>query len=298
MGSRVNLWLDRRVVFLSLAMASCLEARAQERPFFITYNHHMEEPDSLEVAVNPVVGTQRSGGDFLGLWTEFEYGVKGWWTTEFYLDGQKTQHDGAIFTGFRWENRFRPLMGEHRINPVIYTEFESINEADKTLLEVVGHDVEADHAVPNSEARRIHKNEIETKLILSSSLEGWNISENVIAEKSLANAPWEFGYAIGVSRPLALAASTEPCSLCPENFTVGVEMFGGLGDGHALGFRDTSHYVAPVLSWDLPSGATLRVSPSFGLNGNSHRFLLRVGLSYEIPGFGRHLRHLMRGNGG
>ena len=55
----------------------------------------------------------------MGSDVEFEYGVNAWWTTEFYLDGQATQNQSTIFTGFRWENRFRPWMGEHWINPVL-----------------------------------------------------------------------------------------------------------------------------------------------------------------------------------
>jgi hypothetical protein len=282
---------------LVLATIVSLEAQAQERPFFVTYNHQMEEPGSLEIAVSPIVGTQRGGGAFLASWVELEYGVKGWWTTEFYLDGQGTRNDSAILTGIRWENRFRLERLEHRINPVLYVEFASLNEADKTLLEVVGHDVQADHAVPNDQARRVTKKEMEIKLLLSSNFRGFNLAENIIAEKNLAHGPWEFGYALGISRPLALAASPDPCSFCPENFVLGVEMFGGLGDAHGLGLRDTSHYIAPLLAWTLPSGVTLRVSPTFGLNGNSHRFLLRFGVSYEIPVLGRRLRRIWGGEG-
>jgi hypothetical protein len=282
---------------LLLATLTSLEADAQERPFFVTYNHQMEEPDSLEIAVNPLLGTQRGGGAFLASWIELEYGVKGWWTTEFYLDGQATRNDSAVLTGIRWENRFRLERLEHRINPVLYLEFESLNEADKTLLEVVGHDVEADHAVPNDQSRRASKRELEVKLLLSSNFKGFNLAENFIAEKNLANTPWEFGYALGFSRPLALAASPDPCSLCAENLVLGVEMYGGLGDGRGLGLRDTSHYIAPLLAWNLPSGIAFRVSPTFGLNGNSHRFLLRFGVSYEIPGLGRRLRRMWGGDG-
>jgi hypothetical protein len=287
----------RVLPLLGLAFGVSLEARAQERPFFITYNHQMEEPKSLEIALNPVLGTQRGGGGFLASWTELEYGVKGWWTSELYLDGQGTSNDSMVFTGIRFENRFRLERLEHRINPVLYVEFESLNEADKTLLEVVGHDVEADHAVPNAEARRAGKRELEMKLILSSNLQGWNVAENLIAEKNLKNAPWEFGYAVGISRPLALAASPDPCRLCAENLTLGLEMFGGLGDTRALGLKDTSHYLAPLVALGLPSGLTLRVSPSFGLNGQSHRFLLRFGVSYEFPGFPRRLRQALGGGG-
>jgi mono/diheme cytochrome c family protein len=39
------------------------------------------------------------------------------------------------------------------------------------------------------------------------------------------------------------------------------------------------------MSWNLPSGWTIRISPGFGLNDSSHGLLLRWGLSREIPGF-------------
>ena len=191
---------------MAIYLGACTVARAQERPYFVTYNHQMEEPGSLEISINPLFAAQRSGGNFLASWTELEYGAKGWWTTEFYLDGQTTYGDSTIFTGFRWENRLRPLLREHWINPVLYVEFEDINAADKTMLEVVGHDVEADHALPNVLTRHNRQREIEAKLILSSNFKGWNISENIIHEKNLSNSPWEFGYAVGLSRPLALAA--------------------------------------------------------------------------------------------
>jgi len=44
-------------------------------------------------------------------------------------------------------------------------------------------------------ARKEHIHEIELKLILSSTLKGWNFTENTLAAKNLANSPWEFGYA-------------------------------------------------------------------------------------------------------
>jgi hypothetical protein len=48
-----------------------------------------------------------------------------------------------VFTGFRWENRF-PLMRSYFINPVLYVEFEDINGADRSFLEMVNHDSVAD----------------------------------------------------------------------------------------------------------------------------------------------------------
>src|SRR5258706_11458885 len=57
-----------------------------ERPFFITYTAQMEEPGNLELAMKNVTGNPGGGNRFFAAATEFEYGLKGWWTTEFYLD--------------------------------------------------------------------------------------------------------------------------------------------------------------------------------------------------------------------
>src|SRR5262252_3938953 len=109
---------------------------AQEN-YFITYSHELEEPGNLEIEAKNVVGSPKGGNPFLATAVEFEYGLKAWWTTELYLDGQTTANESAVFTGFRIENRIRPLLTEHWINPVLYFEFEDINGADKALLEIV-----------------------------------------------------------------------------------------------------------------------------------------------------------------
>jgi hypothetical protein len=280
-----------RLALTYLAVATC---QAADRPFFITYTHQMEEPSNFEVAFKNVTGKPGAGNPFLGITTEFEYGVTAWWTTEFYLDGQATRRESSLFTGYRWENRFRLLPREHWINPVLYLEFENLNGADKSLLEVVNHDGKEDLAEPTRETRLEKKRELEAKLILSSYVKGWTIAENFIVEKNLRHAPYEFGYAVGVSRPLSLAARPEQCRFCPENFQVGVEMYGGLGTHGDFGVSGTSQYVAPIAAWNLPNGTTLQVSPGFGVTGNSARFLLRFGVSHEFSQFGR----IFRGAGG
>jgi hypothetical protein len=283
-----------RVGLCSLFVAglSALPARAQESPYIVTYDHYLEEPGNLEVEYFSTFATQRGGNDFHAFWTEFEYGATGWWTTEFYLDGQTTFHDSSLFTGFRWENRFRPFQLEHFINPVIYIEYEQTSGADKIIKEVEGHDVESDHAAPNSILRDEHDHELEFKLLLSKTFKGWNVAVNPIATKNLSpNNPWEFGYAVGASRPLTLQASPSRCNLCRENFIAGVEMYGGLGDADSFGLHNTSQYLAPAVAWNFPSGWTLRLSPGFGLNDNSHRLLLRWGVSWEFSGFGEMVGH-------
>lgn len=276
--------LVRRLALVLLL--ACLPAAAQEA-YFVTYSHQMEEPGNLELENKSVTASPAGGNNFLASAMEFEYGVKGWWTTELYLDGQSTFGQSTIFTGWRWENRFRPLLREHWINPVLYLEFEDTS-ADKNLLEVVGHDGVPDFLGRNRRGDK--EREAELKLILSSNFRGWNVSENIITEKNLAGDPWEFGYALGISRPLSLAAGPNPCSFCRENLTAGLEMYGGLGDRYSFGLRDTSHYVAPVLQWQPPKGPSFKVSPGLGLNDYSHGFLFRFGVSYEIAQIGALLR--------
>ncbi len=266
-------------LFMVILSAGC---KAQERPYFVTYSHEMEEPGNLEIEFFNAVGKPPQGNRFIGSTVEFEYGATAWWTTEIYLDGQTAQHDSTIFTGYRWENRFRPLLGERWINPVLYLEFENINGADKALREVVGHDGKNDLTDPNLEARAEKKREMEFRLILGSNFRGWNISENIIAEKNLANEPWEFGYAWAVSRPLSLAASAHDCTFCGEKFQAGVEMYGGLGDRYSFGTHLTSHYAGPSINWEAPHGLSFSFSPQFGLNDYSIPRLYRFGVAYEI----------------
>ncbi|HEU4415522.1 MAG TPA: hypothetical protein VFT65_12120 [Candidatus Angelobacter sp.] len=267
------------VLVLGCVLMVPASAGAQEN-YFVTYTHHMEEPGNLEFATKSVSGFPGAGNAFMGNAVEVEYGVKAWWSAELYLDSQTTANESSLFTGFRLENRFRPLLQEHWINPVLYAEFEDINSADKALLEVVGHDGVADFLGRNDRSEK--KREVELKLILSSNFKGWNVAENFIGEKNIAGDPWEFGYALAVSRPLTLSASANACRVCRENFTLGAELYGGLGDRYSFGLHNTSHYLAPTMAFHLPSGATFTFSPAAGLNSYSHGLLLRFGASYEI----------------
>ena len=303
MGAHINSKLIRQkfpgfipillILLLLLCSSSLSSVWAQESPYIVTYNHYLEEPGNLEVEYFSTFGTQRGGNDFHAFWTEFEYGATAWWTTELYVDGQTTFNDSTVFTGFRLENRFRLLQREHLVNPVLYVEYEQITGADKILKEIEGHDGESDLADSNAALRKEHKHELELKLLLSSNFKGWNVAVNpIVAKNLLPSEPWEFAYAIGTSRPLALKASPNRCNFCLENFVAGVEMYGGLGNAQSAGLHDTSNYLAPVIAWNLPSDWTLRLSSGFGLNDNSHRLLLRWGISHEFSGFGEAVRRL------
>ncbi|MGA3371293.1 MAG: hypothetical protein ABSC48_05975 [Terracidiphilus sp.] len=267
-------------------LLSAAVGRAQDKPYFVTYSHDLEEPGNLEIETKTALARPDGGSHYGATAMELEYGTRAWWTTELYLDGQATGGDSTIYTGWRLENRLRPLMKDHAINPVFYVEYENTSGADKTILEVVGHDGQSDLAEPNGIARKEHQHEAELKLILSSNVRDWNISENFISEKDLSHAPWEFGYAVGATRPLRSAASGRECTFCAEKFIAGLEGYGGLGDTFSLTMRDTSHYIAPLAGWQLPKGARLSFSPGFGLTGTSLKRVYRVGLAFEFEQVG------------
>jgi hypothetical protein len=282
----------RQLLFLAVLAAPALVA--QDKPYFVTYDHHLEEPGNLEISLSNHLGIPRAGQPvFSAPLLELEYGVKAWWTAEFYLEGQSREGDSTIFTGWRLENRFRPLAREHRVNPVLYFEFENINEGSRINKEVVGHASSFDE--PNAGLRRAQARELETKLILSSTAHDWNISENLIVEKNLSeNEGYEFGYALGVWRPLARVASGKACRFCRENFVAGLELYGGLGSTEQFGFHDTAHYLAPVIRWRLTDDSSVSLSPAVGLTKRSNPLLLRVAYTYEVEGFGRKVASLFR----
>ena len=284
-------------LFCLSAVAVCAphQTAAQEPPYFVAYSHALEEPDNLEVAMKTTTATPQYGNRFNSGTLEIEYGAKGWLTTELYLSGQTTSNDSTLFTGFRFENRFRPLLREHFINPVLYVEYEDTNFADRSLLEITGHATASDYTVPNAIGHPQVERSIETKLILSSNVRGWNLSENFIAEKALnEHEAWEFGYALGVSRPLSLVASAKSCVLCRENFAAGLELYGGLGDANGFGWHATSQYLGPTLAFTIRKGPTLMFSPNVGLNDNSLGVIYRFKVSYEFQQFFRDLHKAVR----
>ena len=272
----------RSGLYFGCLVAVCIGAmQAQDRPYFVSYSHDLEDPGEVDIESKTALAS--SSSPFGAMSNELEMGVRSWWTAGFYLDGQVTDEDSAIYTGFRFENRIRPIKVEHAINPVLYFEYESISRADKTVLEVVGHDSEGDVDTPNALARRTHQHECELRLILSSDARSWNFSENFIAEKDLGHAPWEFGYAVALSRPLR-APSGRPCRMCRESIVAGMELYGGVGDTSSLTLRGTSHYVAPVVGWNFSNRTRVSFSPTFGITANSLNNIYRIGFVYEFDG--------------
>jgi hypothetical protein len=278
------------ITFVLLSAA----AFAQESTYFVTYDHHMEERGNLEVSTTstfavPKVNIPKSWGQLF----ELEYGLTDRWTSSLYLEGSSQRNDATVFNGFRMENRFRVLKSEHKINPVLYFEYENLNEADRNFKEVVGH--AENSGEPLSSLRGVTARELEGKLILSSDVKGWNVSENFIVEKNLIEEEGvEFGYAFGMYHPLGKFKAGNKCVFCRQNFLGGVEMYGGLGSTEQFGFTGTEHYIAPGISWALNDTSKVKFEPGFGLNGNSQRVLLRFSYIYEINGFAGKVKKMFR----
>jgi hypothetical protein len=276
----------RLVIVSAIALSVCPRLPAQDAPYFVTYDHHLEDQGDLEINVSSTVGVPRAQQRaYFAPYAEFEYGLRRWWTSSLYLEGQSTAGDSALFTGWRFENRFRPLAGEHIVNPVLYFEYENINEASRIQKEIVGTAPLLNE--PNDELRQNHAHEIESKLILSSHVRSWNVSENFIVEKNLSAAEvFEFGYAVGASRPFTVHR---------RSFAAGLELYGGLGGTQgAFGFHETAQYAAPLIGWKIDKNSTVTFSPAVGLTGHSNPVLLRFGYSYEVEDFGRKVAALFR----
>jgi hypothetical protein len=285
----------RSLILALLALILFPAAYAQENTYFVTYDHHMEENGNLEISTASTIAIPKSSAlpKTWGQLLELEYGVTNRWTTSLYLEGASQRQDSTVFTGFRLENRFQPLKSEHKINPVLYFEFENINEANRSYREVVGHAEPTDE--PLSVLRGAKAREIEGKLILSSDVRGWNLSENFIVEKNLTEEEGvEFGYAFGVYHSLGKIKAGSHCVFCRQNFLAGVEMYGGLGSTEQFGFTDTAHYIAPGISWGLTASHKIKFEPAFGLTANSNRALIRFAYTYEINGFADKVKKMFK----
>ena len=104
--------------------------RAQDKPFFVTYSYDLEEPGNLELETKTALARPDGSTHFGASALEFEYGVNAWWTSELYLDGQATSQDSTVFTGYRLENRFRPLQpapwsAKRLLTPALFAQADS-----------------------------------------------------------------------------------------------------------------------------------------------------------------------------
>jgi hypothetical protein len=263
---RVSLLAILSIVAILVAIPSS----AQDRPFFVTYDHILEHQGDLEVGVFSTTGVPKTGESaYTAPWLEIEYGLRDWWTSEIYLEGVTTTRDGGGFAGWRWEHRFRPMRRAHVVNPILYVEYERISEASRIQKELVGDGPLA--FGPIRELRSEVANELEGKLILSSAFGPWTVAENFTIEKNLSeDEGYEFGYSVGAARAYSRS-----------NLAAGVEAYGALGSSRDVTVAAARHYLAPVVQWKFGNRSALKASIGFGLTKPSDHLLIRVGFVHE-----------------
>lgn len=57
-------------LFLIPALLCALTLRADQKPYFVTYDHELEDVGDLEISLSPIVGLPKSGNAFLGSTTK------------------------------------------------------------------------------------------------------------------------------------------------------------------------------------------------------------------------------------
>ena len=252
---------------------------------FILYNHHTPEAGEKEVMFMNDLGQEPDGTRYAAQMIEVEYGITDRWATGFMIEGQATSGEGGYhFTGWRWENRYRPFEYGTPLNPVLYVEWEDLGEDTKYKMEVSGR---TDATV--REKSRPRERILETRLILGQDISRrLDVAFNWINEHDLDTGVTAFGYALGLNYKVAELPNSvrhieEEHGYHPE-VRAGVELFGGLGDsdkGITADAGVTEHYLGFNMLLHLTKNAMVKFGGAIGLT-NVSEDLFRLALGYEF----------------
>lgn len=249
----------------------------------------MEEKGALEVEVYSDYGHVGKGEpNYTAQLLEFEYGVTELWTTAVYLEGAKTFEEGGSydFASFRFENRVRLFKDETLLNPVLYVEYEQKKPESKFVRSVVGR-------VDSPEGPEETEHELETKLIVGHDITSrLNVAFNTIQELKFDNGVWAFGYAAGLNYDIyrsfddGAAGGSATGTFNIQKLTLGLEMFGGIGDsvlGLTLDPDKTEQYVGVNLRAEFANEVHIGIGGAFGLTASSEDALIRMtaGIEFE-----------------
>jgi len=258
---------------------------------FVLYNHHTEEKGATEI--NQFSDFSNAGGgeqDYSAQLLEIEHGFTDTWTTALYFEGVKIDGEDYEFGGWRFENRLRLFDYGAFLNPVLYVEYEHLRPEHRYIRAVTGR---TDGEEEEGEEETEH--ELETKLILGHDFsDRFNVAFNWINETNLDSGKWEFGYATGLNYAFYKASGGKeekehdvPAakSWDLEKLTLGVELYGGLGDasrGLTLDAEKTKQYLGVNLQAELENHIHLGVGGAFGLTDDSENAILRLVAGYEF----------------
>ena len=289
------------VAYLALAFLLSGAADAGNGANFVLYDHHLAKKGETEINLYNDVSNIGSGEeDYAAQLVEFEHGVTGYWTTAFYLEGDHVDGEEYEFGGWRFENRLRLFEEATILNPVLYAEYEDVKSAHRYLLTVAGRtDAAEEEEEGETELREEAEEEIEraleTRLILGHDFsDRFNVAFNWINETNVKTGKWEFGYAAGLNYVFYEAGASEgdkAPEVAPagdwglEKLTLGVELYGGLGDsqlGMTLDPNNTEQYLGVNLLGEWENHLHFGIGGAFGLTDDSENAILRLTAGYEF----------------
>src|SRR5438477_176516 len=98
--------------YIFFVMLVALPVLAQESPYFVTYDHHLEEPGNLEIETQSNAGFPRHGEpSYFAPYIELEYGFTTRWTSELY---RRKEPEPQRRSGIRLFLRRFAAPGHHR----------------------------------------------------------------------------------------------------------------------------------------------------------------------------------------
>jgi len=223
----------------------------------------MEEPATWKLPCGTVTDFPRDGHAFTGSARNSNMASKlGLPSSN--LDGRPRRREHIVYR-LPLRNRFRPLLREHWINPVLYFESRTSTAPDKSLLESWATDVRDDFLGAQRPQRE--KREAELKLILSSNFKGLERGRKPDREKNWRESRGKFGYAAW-SRPLSLVAAPMR-AIMPQNFSLAPSFTEDAVPG-TLRLQETSHYFSPTVNFACPT-ADLQAAAGFRLTSGQPR---------------------------
>ncbi len=268
---------------------------------FVLYNHHTAKQGETELSVFEDASSVGSGEpNYSAQLLEIEHGMTDYWTTALYFEGVKLEGEEYEFGGWRFENRLRLFGYGTFLNPVLYAEYEDLKSAHRYLSTVTGRTdtVEREETGENAtdeEAEEETEREVETRLILGHDIsDRFNVAFNWINETNLSSGKWDFGYAAGLNYVFYEGGGAhdgkayEPSLLTawdPEKLTLGLELYGGLGDswaGLTVDPGKTQQYFGLNLQAEWENHIHFGLGGAFGLSGDSENAILRLVGGYEF----------------
>ena len=291
--------------------------------YFVTYNSEVEKGELELMLMNDFTSPSAARGEREGFgqyWShmlELEYGVSDRYATEFMVESfEDPVKHRAVFTGYRWENRYRLFKERVPLNPMVYAEYENLDPRTRYKMEVSGW-IKPPYKEKEGESGR--ERILETRFIFSDKAGPLDIAFNWINESDLVSGETAFGYSLGLmwmmqpendQRTAEAPGAAYTCPMhhdvheakpgvCPHcgmslvssgpssesrhGVGLGLELYGGLGDTRSFGLSPSrqEHYFGPIFMYHINSRWMAHVQLANGLSHASDN-LVRFNIGYEF----------------